>query len=29
MAMKTVQEHFVPWLASPTDMLAEDWEVVE
>ncbi|MBJ8028985.1 DUF2829 domain-containing protein [Bacillus pseudomycoides] len=27
--MKTVQEHFVPWLASPTDMLAEDWEVVE
>ncbi|WP_080740301.1 Thoeris anti-defense Tad2 family protein [Bacillus pseudomycoides] len=27
--MKTAQEHFVPWLASPTDMLAEDWEVVE
>ncbi|PDY46655.1 hypothetical protein COL30_18865 [Bacillus pseudomycoides] len=27
--MKTVQENFVPWLASPTDMLAEDWEVVE
>ncbi|PEE39442.1 hypothetical protein COL91_13380 [Bacillus pseudomycoides] len=27
--MKTVQENFVSWLASPTDMLAEDWEVVE
>ncbi|OUM50094.1 hypothetical protein BW425_03110 [Bacillus pseudomycoides] len=27
--MKTVQENFAPWLALPTDMLAEDWEVVE
>lgn len=27
--MKTAQNTFVPWLASQTDMLAEDWEVVE
>lgn len=27
--MKTVDAKFVPWLASQTDMLAEDWQVVE
>lgn len=27
--MATAQGDFVPWLASQTDMLAEDWEVVE
>lgn len=27
--MKTVSEGFVPWLASQTDMLAEDWAVIE
>ena len=27
-AMKTVQGNVVPWLASQTDMLAEDWAVV-
>ena len=28
--MKTADNHFVVgWLASQTDMLAEDWEVVE
>jgi len=27
-AMKTVQGSFVPWLASQTDMLSEDWMVV-
>lgn len=27
--MRTVQGAEVPWLASQTDMLAEDWEVVE
>lgn len=27
--MKTVQNDLVPWLASQTDVLAEDWEVVE
>lgn len=27
--MKTVQDTYVPWLASQTDMLAEDWEIVE
>lgn len=27
--MKTVDNSFVPWLASQTDILAEDWEVVE
>lgn len=26
--MKTADEHLVPWLASQTDMLAEDWTVV-
>lgn len=24
-AMKTAQDEFVPWLASQTDVLAEDW----
>jgi hypothetical protein len=28
-AMKTAGESLVPWLASQTDMLAEDWGVVE
>lgn len=28
-AMKTAQGNVVPWLASQTDMLAEDWQVVE
>lgn len=27
--MKTANNKFVPWLASQTDILAEDWEVVE
>ena len=27
--MKTADSHFVPWLASQTDILAEDWETVE
>jgi hypothetical protein len=27
--MRTVDHGFVPWLASQTDMLAEDWTVVE
>ena len=27
--MKTVQDSFVPWLASQTDLLAEDWEIAE
>lgn len=26
--MKTVDGAFVPWLASQTDILAEDWEIV-
>ncbi|TXN38964.1 DUF2829 domain-containing protein [Methylobacterium sp. WL30] len=26
--MRTVQADFVPWLASQTDMLADDWMVV-
>lgn len=26
--MKTADDAFVPWLASQTDMLAEDWEIV-
>ncbi|MDK9586728.1 DUF2829 domain-containing protein [Lelliottia sp. V86_10] len=26
--MKTADDCFVPWLASQTDMLAEDWEVI-
>lgn len=28
-AMKTAQGNVVPWLASQTDMLADDWNVVE
>lgn len=28
-AMKTAQNNVVPWLASQTDVLAEDWRVVE
>lgn len=28
-AMKTAQNNVVPWLASQTDVLAEDWAVVE
>lgn len=28
-AMKTAQENVVPWLASQTDMLADDWQIVE
>ena len=27
-AMKTAQGNVVPWLASQTDMLAEDWQIV-
>ena len=27
--MKTADDKVVPWLASQTDMLAEDWAVVE
>lgn len=27
-AMKTVQDTLVPWLASQTDVLAEDWMVL-
>lgn len=27
--MKTADSKFVPWLASQTDMLAEDWEIAE
>lgn len=27
--MKTADEKFVPWLASQTDILAEDWQIVE
>jgi hypothetical protein len=27
--MKTAQDTVVPWLASQSDMLAADWEVVE
>ena len=27
--MKTAQGDFVPWLASQSDVLAEDWEIVE
>ena len=29
MAFKTVQGTVVPWVASQTDLLAEDWEVVD
>lgn len=28
-AMKTAQDNVVPWLASQTDVLAEDWDIVE
>lgn len=28
-AMKTMQDNVVPWLASQTDVLAEDWSIVE
>lgn len=27
--IKTVDDKLVPWLASQTDLLADDWEVVE
>ena len=27
--MRTADNMFVPWLASQTDILAEDWEIVE
>lgn len=27
--IKTTDNKFVPWVASQTDLLAEDWEVVE
>lgn len=27
-AMKTAQNNVVPWMASQTDVLAEDWQVV-
>ena len=27
--MKTADNKFVPWLASQTDMLADDWQIVE
>ena len=27
--MKTVDDKFVPWLASQTDILAEDWQLVD
>lgn len=28
-AMKTAQDNVVPWLASQTDVLANDWQIVE
>jgi len=28
-AMKTADERVVPWLASQTDILAEDWSITE
>ncbi|MDS1356974.1 DUF2829 domain-containing protein, partial [Klebsiella pneumoniae] len=28
-AMKTADDKLVPWLASQTDVLAEDWNIVE
>ena len=28
-AMKTAQDNVVPWLASQTDVLAKDWQIVE
>lgn len=27
--LKTANDEFVPWLASQTDILAEDWSIVE
>ncbi len=27
--MKTACDNLVPWLASQTDILAEDWEIIE
>ncbi|OQB15724.1 MAG: hypothetical protein BWY15_00437 [Firmicutes bacterium ADurb.Bin193] len=27
--MKTANNEFVPWLASQTDMLADDWQIIE
>lgn len=27
--MKTADDKLIPWLASQTDVLAEDWQVVE
>ena len=29
LAMKTVDDQFVPWVASQTDLLAEDWKEVK
>jgi len=29
LGMKTVQGDFVPWLASQTDVLSDDWKIVE
>lgn len=29
LGMKTVDGQFVPWVASQTDMLAEDWAVID
>lgn len=26
--MKTVDNEFIPWLASQTDILSEDWQVI-
>lgn len=26
--MKTADDKFVPWLASQTDILADDWEII-
>jgi hypothetical protein len=28
-AMKTAQGNVVPWLASQTDVLAKDWQIIE
>jgi hypothetical protein len=28
-AMKTAQNNVIPWLASQTDMLSEDWVIVD
>lgn len=29
LAMKTAQNNVVPWLASQTDILADDWAIVD